>query len=59
MALTDDEKQRIREEELVRLLARDEYQTRKRQRNMMPIAIGGTCMVMAVLMLAFSILRTV
>ena len=59
MALTDDDKQRIRDEELTRLLVRDEYQTRKRQRNLMPIAIGGTCLVMAVLILAFSILRTV
>jgi hypothetical protein len=59
MALTDDEKQRIHEEELVRLLARDEYQTRKRQRNLTPLIIGGTSVVVAVLMLAFSILKTV
>jgi hypothetical protein len=59
MALTDEEKQRIREEELVRLLARDEYQTRKRQRTLTPIAIGGMCVVVAFLIFAFSILRTV
>ena len=59
MALTDEEKQRIREEERVRLLARDEYQTRKRQRTLTRIAIGGMSVVVAVLMFAFSILRTV
>ena len=58
MALTDEEKQRIREEELVRLLARDEYQTRKR-RTLTPIAIGGMSVIVAVLIFAFSILRTV
>lgn len=58
MALTDEEKQRIREEELVRLLARDEYQTRKR-RTLTPVVIGAVSAVVAVLILAFSILRTV
>jgi hypothetical protein len=58
MALTDEEKQRIREEELVRLLARDEYQTRKR-RTLAPVVIGAVSAVVAVLIFAFSILRTV
>src|SRR5215469_16277160 len=59
MALTDDEKQRIREEELVRLLAREEYQSRKRQRTVAPFAIGGVCVLVAALMFAFTILRTI
>ena len=59
MALTDEEKQRIREEEMVRLLAREEYQSQRRQRAAAPIAIVATCVVLTVLVLAFTILRTV
>src|SRR5215468_10463955 len=43
MALTDEEKQRIREEEMVRLMAREEYQSKRRQRAPAPIAIVATC----------------
>ena len=59
VALTDEEKQRIREEEMIRLMAREEYQSRRRHRTLAPIAILTTCVVVAALIFAFTILRTV
>jgi len=59
MPLTDEEKQRIREEELVRLQARDEYQGRNRNRTIAPVAMGLSVFVVAALMIAFNLLRTV
>jgi len=59
VALTDEEKQRIREEEMIRLMAREEYQSRRRHRTLAPIAILTTCVVVAALIFAFTILRSV
>ena len=55
MPLTDEDKQRIREEELFRIQVRNE----SRHRNLTTVVIGATSVGVVVLMLAFSILRTV